>query len=108
MAKEVDERLTRLRAAMKKADGGKGVQAFIVPTEDPHMVLHACDDELPTSKCAIRADPCLAQSEYPPTHQARRQWISRFTGSAGTAVVTATEAALWTGGCTDRTHACKP
>ena len=41
MAKEVDERLALLRAAMKKADGGKGVEAFIVPTEDPHMVLHA-------------------------------------------------------------------
>ena len=38
MAKEVDQRLVQLRAALKKADGGKGVDAFIVPSEDAHMV----------------------------------------------------------------------
>ena len=35
-------------------------------------------------------------SEYPAPHWQSRQWISGFTGSAGTAVVTLTEAALWT------------
>lgn len=34
----VDERLVAIRQAMAAADGGKGVQAFIVPSEDPHMV----------------------------------------------------------------------
>jgi hypothetical protein len=33
-----DEKLNRMREAMAKADGGKGVHAFIVPSEDPHMV----------------------------------------------------------------------
>ena len=41
---------------------------------------------------------CAAQSEYAPDCDARRQFISHFTGSAGTAVVTATVAALWTDG----------
>ena len=39
-----DPRLAKLRELMAKADGGKGVAAYIVPTEDPHM------------------------SEYPPDH----------------------------------------
>ncbi len=38
------------------------------------------------------------QSEYAPDCDARRHWLSRFTGSAGTAVVTASTAALWTDG----------
>ena len=40
----------------------------------------------------------LLQSEYAPASQERRHFISRFTGSAGTAVVTADTAALWTDG----------
>ena len=35
-------------------------------------------------------------SEYPAPHWQARQWISGFTGSAGTVAVTLTEAALWT------------
>ena len=38
------------------------------------------------------------QSEYPPTCDARRDWLTGFTGSAGTAVVTADAAGLWTDG----------
>lgn len=49
----VDPRLVRLRAAMSSAAGGKGVAAYIVPTEDPHM------------------------SEYPPDTFKRREYISR-------------------------------
>lgn len=49
----VDPRLVRLRAAMAAADGGKGVSAYLVPTEDPHM------------------------SEYPPETFKRREYISR-------------------------------
>ena len=42
---------------------------------------------------------CLAvQSEYAPSTMERRHFISRFTGSAGTAVVTSDSAALWTDG----------
>uniref|UniRef100_A0A7R9VKA2 Xaa-Pro aminopeptidase P n=1 Tax=Chlamydomonas euryale TaxID=1486919 RepID=A0A7R9VKA2_9CHLO len=69
-----DERLASLRKAMAGADGGEGVHAFLIPTEDPHM------------------------SEYPPGCFARREWISRFTGTAGTAVVTTDKALLWTDG----------
>lgn len=50
------------------------VDAYIVPTEDPHM------------------------SEYPPDCYKRREYITNFTGSAGTAVVTAKQALLWTDG----------
>ena len=36
-SKPTFSRLADLRKAMALADGEKGVQAFIVPTEDPHM-----------------------------------------------------------------------
>lgn len=36
------------------------------------------------------------QSEYVASYDKRRAWISEFTGSAGTAVVTQDKAALWT------------
>lgn len=62
------ERLNKLRSFMKK----NGLDAFIIPSTDAHL------------------------SEYPPTHWESRVWISGFTGSAGTIVVTATEAGLWT------------
>ena len=52
--------------------GRHGLDAFIVPTADPHM------------------------SEYTADHWQSRKWLTGFTGSAGTAVVTATEAGLWT------------
>ncbi|MBR3717274.1 MAG: aminopeptidase P family protein [Bacteroidaceae bacterium] len=48
------------------------MQAFIIPSTDPHM------------------------SEYVALHWQSREWISGFTGSAGTVVVTHEEAALWT------------
>ncbi|KAI7835935.1 hypothetical protein COHA_010169 [Chlorella ohadii] len=69
-----DPKVASMRAAMAAADGGRGVQAFIVPSEDPHM------------------------SEYPPDCDARRAFISGFDGSAGTAVVTTDAALLWTDG----------
>lgn len=37
-AAAVDPKLVAMREALARADGGKGVQAFIVPSEDPHMV----------------------------------------------------------------------
>lgn len=64
----IRKRLEALRAWMQaeKAD------AFIIPSTDPHM------------------------SEYVAPHWQSREWISGFTGSAGTVVVTRDKAGLWT------------
>lgn len=51
-----------------------GIHAYIIPSSDAHL------------------------SEYTPERWQSRSWISGFTGSAGTVVVTLTEAALWTDG----------
>merc|ERR1712032_1429270 len=64
------QRLTSLRSAMRN----RNIQAMIVPTDDAHA------------------------SEYVASCDGRRQFISGFTGSAGTAVVTTEKAALWTDG----------
>lgn len=64
----VNEKLEALRELMRREHLG----AFIFPSTDPH------------------------QSEYTADHWKGRQWISGFDGSAGTAVVTLTSAALWT------------
>ncbi|KAI8824803.1 peptidase M24, structural domain-containing protein [Fimicolochytrium jonesii] len=63
-------RVARLREVMRQ----HGVQAYIIPSEDAH------------------------QSEYIADVDGRRAYISGFTGSAGLAVVTLKEAALWTDG----------
>ena len=43
--------------------------------------------------------PSKNQSEYPAPSDGRREWLTRFTGSAGTAVVTLAHGALlWTDG----------
>lgn len=60
--------LNNLRQLMKKHN----LQAYIVPSSDPH------------------------QSEYVPACWERRRFISGFTGSAGTVVVTESAAGLWT------------
>lgn len=65
---EIPERLTALRHFME----AKKLDAFIIPTTDAHL------------------------SEYPPKHWESRKWISGFTGSAGTAVVTKEKAGVWT------------
>ena len=65
---EICLRVQALRAYMQE----KGLQAFIFPSTDPHC------------------------GEYVPDHWMTRQWISGFDGSAGTAVVTLEDAALWT------------
>ncbi|KAI8366488.1 peptidase M24, structural domain-containing protein [Choanephora cucurbitarum] len=64
------DRLASLRALMKEHE----VDAYLVPSEDAH------------------------QSEYIADCDKRRHWISGFTGSAGSAIVTETEAALFTDG----------
>ena len=65
---EIGTRVQALRAYMQE----KGLQAFIFPSTDPHC------------------------GEYVPDHWMTRKWISGFDGSAGTAVVTMNDAALWT------------
>lgn len=67
-ATTITERLKALRAYMQE----KRLDAFIIPSTDPHL------------------------SEYPPSHWQSRKWLTGFTGSAGTAVVTKNRAALWT------------
>ena len=62
------EKLAALREQMKQA----GVQAYIVPGNDPHA------------------------SEYLPTHWHEMNWLSGFKGESGTVVVTEAEALLWT------------
>jgi Xaa-Pro aminopeptidase len=64
----INERIASLRDVMRKA----GVSACIIPGTDPHA------------------------SEYIADYWKERVWISGFTGSAGTAVVTLTKAGLWT------------
>nr|XP_032528104.1 xaa-Pro aminopeptidase 1-like [Danaus plexippus plexippus] len=66
------QRLTALRALM--AGHPTALAAYIIPTADAH------------------------NSEYISPADARREWISGFTGSAGTAVVTANKALVWTDG----------
>lgn len=68
MAQTINERLAALREVMQH----ERLAAVIFPSTDPH------------------------NSEYVADHWKSREWISGFTGSAGTAVVTMTAAALWT------------
>ena len=65
---EIKSRLAALRQEME----ARQLSAFIVPSTDPHS------------------------GEYVPEHWESRKWISGFTGSAGTAVVTLNDAGLWT------------
>ncbi len=67
---KIKERIEALRKLMKE----NKMDAYIVPSFDAH------------------------QSEYVAEHWKSRQWISGFTGSAGTAVITLEDAGLWTDG----------
>lgn len=66
----IPKRLQALREEMSK----RGIAMYIVPTSDFH------------------------ESEYVGTYFKARKFITGFTGSAGTAVITLTEAGLWTDG----------
>lgn len=66
----IQERLQNLRAKMQE----NGVQAYIIPTSDFH------------------------ETEYVSDYFACRKYMSGFTGSAGTLVVLADQAGLWTDG----------
>ena len=65
---KASDKIEALRHLMQR----EGISAFITPSTDPHA------------------------GEYVPERWKSRRWISGFTGSAGTAVVTLDHAALWT------------
>lgn len=65
-----NEKITKIRELMKQ----NGVSAYIIPSADPHM------------------------SEYFSNRWKTRAYISGFTGSAGTFVITETASGLWTDG----------
>lgn len=65
---EIPERLSALRKFMES----KNIDVFVIPSTDPHL------------------------SEYPAAAWESRKWISGFTGSAGTIVVTLKKAGLFT------------
>ncbi|CRK84614.1 aminopeptidase P family protein [Neobacillus massiliamazoniensis] len=66
----IRDRVEKLRKLMKENQ----MDAYIIPSFDAH------------------------QSEYVAEHWKCRQWISGFTGSAGTVVITLNDAGLWTDG----------
>ena len=68
MNRPIRQRIAALRSWMK----AQGIEAFIVPTNDPH------------------------NSEYVAPHWQCRSWLTGFDGSAGTVVITLRKAALWT------------
>lgn len=68
MKSEIRKRITALRDFMRQHKAA----AFIVPSSDPHS------------------------SEYVAEHWESRKWLTGFTGSAGTVVITLNEAGLWT------------
>lgn len=64
---EIRARIEALRAALRR----HGVDACLVPSADPHL------------------------SEYLPEYWQARQWLSGFTGSMGTLIVTTEFAGVW-------------
>ena len=68
MKEEIIKRLDAFRAEMRKA----GIAAVVIPQTDAHL------------------------GEYIASHWQVRRWLSGFTGSAGTLLVTLNEALLWT------------
>lgn len=68
METNVTKKIASLRELMKQHH----IDAYIIPSSDPHL------------------------SEYPADCWKAREWISGFTGSAGTVIVTADKAGLWT------------
>lgn len=68
MKQSIKERVHALRIAFRP----NNIKAFIIPSTDPHL------------------------SEYVAPYWMSREWISGFTGSAGTAVILMDKAGLWT------------
>lgn len=67
---QIQERVQALRRKMAE----RGLEAYIVPSSDPHQSEYLCD------------------------YYKTREYISGFSGSAGIAVITRTKAGLWTDG----------
>ena len=70
MCQEIKMRIQKLRELMKE----RGIDAYIIPSADNH------------------------QSEYVGEYFKAREYMTGFTGSAGTAIVMMDEAGLWTDG----------
>jgi Xaa-Pro aminopeptidase len=70
MSKDVNEKISKLRMLIDE----KGIDAYVIPSADNH------------------------QSEYVGEFFKSRAYITGFTGSAGTAVITKDKAGLWTDG----------
>ena len=68
MKTEIRKRISALRSLMQS----KSISAYITYSTDPHS------------------------GEYVPAHWESRKWITGFTGSAGTAVITPDDGGLWT------------
>ena len=68
MNQSIKERIHSLRMTFRP----NNIKAFIIPSTDPHL------------------------SEYVAPYWMSREWISGFTGSAGTAVILMDKAGLWT------------
>ena len=68
MKQSIKERIHALRMAFRP----NNIKAFIIPSTDPHL------------------------SEYVAPYWMSREWISGFTGSAGTVVILMDKAGLWT------------
>ena len=68
MKQSIKERIHALRMTFRP----NNIKAFIIPSTDPHL------------------------SEYVAPYWMSREWISGFTGSAGTAVILMDKAVLWT------------
>ncbi|WP_026884673.1 aminopeptidase P family protein [Clostridium akagii] len=66
----IKEKIEKLRQLMKE----NKIDAYVIPSFDAH------------------------QSEYVAYHWKSREWVSGFTGSAGTVVITLHDAGLWTDG----------
>lgn len=67
---KIKDKIEKLRQLMK----ANNMDAYIIPSYDSH------------------------QSEYVSYHWKSREWISGFTGSAGTIIITLVDAGLWTDG----------
>ena len=72
MTMEIKAEIKNRLAALRQEMVVRQLSAFIIPSTDPHS------------------------GEYVPEHWETRKWISGFTGSAGTAVITLNDAGLWT------------
>lgn len=68
MENQIKKRISSFQKYLKE----RNMKAFIIPSTDPHL------------------------SEYVAEHWKAREWLSGFTGSAGTLIVTSEKAGLWT------------